>query len=126
MYVFGGITHPSRPENVERTNKLFKIWLKVPTLKEIAFEAVNYCIKQNSLLLQPGVKDLGIPEDFYERFYFSPPYPSDEANPFYWVSPNSGNPPLDVELGWDWDPSSEEEEEREENNEEEENGNENE
>ncbi|ODN03958.1 Kelch domain-containing protein 10 [Orchesella cincta] len=64
MYVFGGVTHL---QHSTRTNKLFKIWLVVPKLKEMCWEALlhyrpDICRQRRSSLLKSG-----IPNEFISR-----------------------------------------------------------
>lgn len=65
MYVFGGVTIPS---NETRINDVYKIWLTVPTLQEMAWSAISrrlhHC-RSSSLQLQ--LMEAGVPWEFTQR-----------------------------------------------------------
>lgn len=57
MYIFGGIWES---ESV-RTNKIFKVHLDVPSLRTLAWEAVDYYAPNLSKLPLSRIKEIGIP-----------------------------------------------------------------
>lgn len=62
MYLFGGTTHTQN-----RTNDLFKMWTKIPKLKEICWEAiVHYCPKLTTIDSNKLIEN-GIPIEFVNR-----------------------------------------------------------
>lgn len=85
MYIFGGVTNIERSL---RTNKVFKMWLKVPKLKEMAWDALtttNDNIKRNK---NQHLLEVGIPRDFVSRVHPAPP---------------GGKPSETVEEAWESD-----------------------
>ncbi|CAG2164332.1 unnamed protein product [Oppiella nova] len=55
LSVFGGVVNTN---HIERTNELFTAWLKIPTLKEMAFDAVLHYIHRNRNETKDNVKPI--------------------------------------------------------------------
>ncbi|CAL8108227.1 unnamed protein product [Orchesella dallaii] len=85
MYIFGGVTHII---NSTRTNRVFKIWLAVPKLKEMCWEALLYYRKDIRQRSRTYLLNTGIPSEFVNRVHPAPP---------------GGQPELGVEEKWDSD-----------------------
>lgn len=85
MYLFGGVTSIERSQ---RTNKVFKIWLKIPKLKEICWEALLSSSENVRKTTREALMEVGIPTEFVNRVHPSPP---------------SGKPGPDVESIWESD-----------------------
>ncbi|CAL8111185.1 unnamed protein product [Orchesella dallaii] len=85
MYVFGGVTSIKRGV---RTNQVFKIWLKIPKLKEMCWDVLLRYNKNLKTLKREALMDIGIPYDFAKRVHPSPP---------------SGKPHVGAESLWDSD-----------------------
>lgn len=61
MYIFGGIEYTE--EDVYRRNNLFKMWLTIPKLSEICWDAITYYNSDlhyfdRKTLLQAGIPNL--------------------------------------------------------------------
>lgn len=70
MYLFGGV---SDIEKSIRTNQTFRMWLKIPSLKDMCWEALlasNQIIKKMS---HQSLMEVGIPKDYARRVHPSPP-----------------------------------------------------
>jgi len=83
MYVFGGVNHI---KNNTRTNQVFKIWLKVPKLKEMAWEAVLSYNKSIKGSTHSELQKLGIPLEFANRVHPSPPSGHGPGTSEHWAS----------------------------------------
>ena len=62
MYVFGGTD-----SHVRRTNKLHKMWLCAPNLKEQAWMKIVSELKRCQGLTKDALRELGVPSNFYHR-----------------------------------------------------------
>ena len=65
MYIFGGVTVPSHET---RINDVYKIWLTLPTLQEMAWNAITdrlHSCRSPSLQLQ--LTEAGVPREFTQR-----------------------------------------------------------
>jgi hypothetical protein len=83
MYVFGGVTHI---KNNTRTNQVFKIWLKVPKLKEIAWEALLHYNKTIRSSSHSELTMAGIPPEFVSRVHPAPPCGHGPGTSEHWAS----------------------------------------
>lgn len=70
MYMFGGVTNI---KSNTRTNRTFKIWLNVPSLKEMAWEVITRTNPNLSQYCKSHVLAAGVPRDFASRLYEDPP-----------------------------------------------------
>jgi len=70
MYIFGGVTSIKRGV---RTNKVFKIWLKIPKLTEMCWDVLLRYNSNLKKLKRDALMDIGIPYDFAKRVHPSPP-----------------------------------------------------
>ena len=64
MVMFGGVTNV---DSTTRTNQVFKIWLRVPSLKEISWEALIYYRPRLVDKSRSELLSIGIPPDFVKR-----------------------------------------------------------
>lgn len=69
MYIFGGIT-----TNTIRSNKLFKMWVTIPKLSAICWEAIMYYYPKVYTKSREELLERGVPIHFVNRIY--PPQPS--------------------------------------------------
>jgi hypothetical protein len=69
MFVFGGVKYTLK----RRTNLLCKIWLRVPKLKEISWEALLHYSQNFKSSTQSELLELGVPSDFVKRIHPAPP-----------------------------------------------------
>lgn len=65
MYIFGGIQY--NDGNIKRSNSLFKMWMTIPKLSEICWEAVTHYNKNLHLFEIQTLRAEGIPEKFIAR-----------------------------------------------------------
>lgn len=77
MYIFGGVTHI---KNNTRTNRIFKIWLTVPKLKEICWEAMLHYRKDIRQRSRSYLLEAGIPNEFVQRVHPAPPQGQADAS----------------------------------------------
>lgn len=66
MYIFGGVTSNNYGELV-RTNDLHKIWVKIPTLSEICWEAMTFYNPSIANQTKEDLLSIGVPRKFAER-----------------------------------------------------------
>lgn len=66
MYIFGGVT-PGTNLDLVRTNDLHKIWIKIPTLGEICWEAMTYYHSSIADKTKEELLSIGIPRKYAER-----------------------------------------------------------
>ncbi|XP_038054315.1 kelch domain-containing protein 10-like isoform X2 [Patiria miniata] len=64
MYVFGGTTSPG---DGKRTNNVFRIWLALPPLTDIALRKVLSLLPDRSKESIASLQDLGIPKNIMDR-----------------------------------------------------------
>ena len=62
--MFGGV---KKIKLTQRTNQVFKIWLTVPTLKEICWEALNHYQPNLKNKSREKILEAGIPQDLCDR-----------------------------------------------------------
>ncbi|VVC92686.1 kelch domain-containing protein 10 homolog [Leptidea sinapis] len=67
MYVFGGIE--PKEDATCRNNKLYKVWLCVPKLSEICWEALLDCYPNLDQVSSGSLLDVGIPRHFINRLH---------------------------------------------------------
>lgn len=65
MYIFGGIEYNEK--DVRRRNTLYKMWMTIPKLSEICWEAVTYYNKNLHRFDLQTLQAEGIPEKFIRR-----------------------------------------------------------
>lgn len=65
MYIFGGIEYNNG--DVKRSNSLFKMWMTIPKLSEICWEAVTHYNKNLHLFDVQLLRAEGIPDRFIDR-----------------------------------------------------------
>lgn len=65
MYIFGGIEYNNG--DVKRSNSLFKMWMTIPKLSEICWEAVTHYNKNLHLFDAQLLRAEGIPDRFIDR-----------------------------------------------------------
>lgn len=66
MYIFGGIESQENGE-LARTNNLFKMWVMIPKLTEICWEAILTMHPQLPLYTAASLRRLGIPDRYVSR-----------------------------------------------------------
>ncbi|CAG7822338.1 unnamed protein product [Allacma fusca] len=66
MLMFGGVTNV---KSNTRTNKVFKIWLTTPSLKEMCWEAVLHYQPDLKFKSRQAVLEDGIPKDLVDRIF---------------------------------------------------------
>lgn len=67
MYVFGGIL--KNQPNPQRINKIFKVWMTVPKLGAIAWDAMLYYhLPQMKTSTKEELLEMGIPPTYVQRF----------------------------------------------------------
>lgn len=64
-YIFGG-SRLKRYETI-RTNRLYKVWLRIPKLSEICWEAIVYYVPTLKMINKLDLLALGIPSEFINR-----------------------------------------------------------
>lgn len=67
MYVFGGIE--PKENTTCRNNKLYKVWLCIPKLSEICWEALLSCYPEMTELNRMILLNMGIPRHFVDRVH---------------------------------------------------------
>ncbi|CAK1545236.1 unnamed protein product [Leptosia nina] len=67
MYVFGGIE--PKEDATCRNNKLYKVWLCIPKLSEICWEAVVNCFPEMTERDRTNLLLMGIPRHFVDRLH---------------------------------------------------------
>lgn len=65
MYIFGGVT--SRDDDFVRTNDLHKVWVQIPKLSEICWDALVYYNPTIADKTREQLLSIGIPRKFAER-----------------------------------------------------------
>ncbi|CAG0902344.1 unnamed protein product [Darwinula stevensoni] len=65
MYVFGGVT--GEVFAPERTNSVYSIWLKIPSLKEMCWEAVLHYAPWLDKVPSQNLVEAGVPQDLANR-----------------------------------------------------------
>jgi hypothetical protein len=69
MYIFGGIQHI---EENRRTRDLYSVWLDVPRLRDMCWEALNVYVRDlDQMHLKTLLKE-GIPKDLTLSLYAKP------------------------------------------------------
>ncbi|XP_021954639.1 kelch domain-containing protein 10 [Folsomia candida] len=91
MYMFGGVADMRLNT---RTNQVFKIWLKIPKLKEICWEAVLHYNKKLRSMSHSELLKMGIPQEFVNLVHPAPPEGPSTSR--HWISnlmqlPESGS-----------------------------------
>lgn len=69
-----------------RTNDVFKIWLKIPTLKEICWEALLHYNSKIRLSSHTELLNMGIPQDLASRVHPAPPCGYGPQTSRHWAS----------------------------------------
>lgn len=64
MYIFGGIT-----TNTQRTNNLYKVWVEIPKLSVIAWEAVLFYYPKMLTIPKNFMLEKGVPMHFVTRVH---------------------------------------------------------
>lgn len=72
MYVFGGIEKTKR-DAPYRTNKAFKVWVKIPKLSEMCWEALTSLWPGLSKADGGVLRQAGVPERFMQRLALEAP-----------------------------------------------------
>ncbi|XP_035234268.1 kelch domain-containing protein 10-like [Stegodyphus dumicola] len=67
LFVFGGVN--SILEN-SRTNELFSMWVKIPSLAEMCWEAILYYIPHIAWLKKENLFEAGVPVHFLNQIVF--------------------------------------------------------
>ena len=67
MYIFGGITW-IREGEVQRTNNVFKMWLVIPTLERLCWEALCDNIPENARLDTKKLGNFGVPKSLLASY----------------------------------------------------------
>lgn len=75
MYIFGGIEYNER--DITRRNSLYKMWMTIPKLSEICWEAVTHYQKDLHCFDRQTLHAEGIPDKFIDRL---PPLRQSPAN----------------------------------------------
>ncbi|XP_055316110.1 kelch domain-containing protein 10 homolog [Sitodiplosis mosellana] len=65
MYIFGGVT--TRNGDLVRTNDLHKIWVQIPKLSEICWEALTFYDPTIANRSKKALLEIGVPRTFAER-----------------------------------------------------------
>lgn len=65
MYVFGGIKYRNNANH--RTNTVHKIWITIPTLKAMAWEAMNFYFPNLREFDKTTLLEIGVPASFVSR-----------------------------------------------------------
>lgn len=68
MYIFGGVT--TGTSDLVRTNDLHKIWIRIPKLSEISWDALTYYHPNIADRSKEDLLAIGIPRKFVERATF--------------------------------------------------------
>ncbi|XP_017865846.1 PREDICTED: kelch domain-containing protein 10 homolog [Drosophila arizonae] len=66
MYIFGGIEYNDK-ETLKRRNDLYKMWMTIPKLSEICWDAITYYNDNLDLYDRKTLLSAGIPKSFTER-----------------------------------------------------------
>lgn len=66
MYIFGGIEYNDK-ETLKRRNDLYKMWMTIPKLSEICWDAITYYNDNLDLYDRKALLSAGIPKSFTER-----------------------------------------------------------
>lgn len=83
MYVFGGVTDMRMNT---RTNQVFKIWLRVPKLKEICWEALLHYQKQIRFMSGKELVGRGVPPEYAKLAHPAPPCGLGPETSDHWAS----------------------------------------
>ena len=69
MYTFGGVFEgtPSIERNTRRTSDVYRVWLKLPKLLTISWEALSYYYPNILQLSRTTLLQLGIPSKIVEE-----------------------------------------------------------
>lgn len=62
MYVFGGITEV----DIERTNDIYKIWIKIPSLKQLSWHSFFLHVKHIDRIDRTLLLEAGVPQEYVE------------------------------------------------------------
>ncbi|XP_059091748.1 kelch domain-containing protein 10-like [Tigriopus californicus] len=71
-YIFGGVTNM---ESNTRSDQLYRTWLTIPSLREMAWEAVNHYCPNLADESSETLMEMGVPREFVSRLF----YGSDQA-----------------------------------------------
>ncbi|XP_030558605.1 kelch domain-containing protein 10 homolog [Drosophila novamexicana] len=66
MYIFGGIEYNDK-ETLKRRNDLYKMWMTIPKLSEICWDAITYYNDNLDLYDRQTLLSVGIPKSFTDR-----------------------------------------------------------
>lgn len=69
MYLFGGIE--KMESSPARTNNVYKVWVKIPTLSEMCWEAITQMRPRLPLAGKDTLLRAGVPERFARRLNFA-------------------------------------------------------
>lgn len=65
MYIFGGIEYNDK--EMRRRNDLYKMWMTIPKLSEMCWDAITYYNDNLDLYDRKALLSSGIPKRFTER-----------------------------------------------------------
>lgn len=68
MFTYGGIVE--KGHTIVRTSDMYSIWLCVPKLKDICWEAILYYHKDLHTLSKPELLSFGLPNEFVQKLEF--------------------------------------------------------
>lgn len=72
MYIFGGIEYNEVQRDMRRRNHLFKMWMTIPKLSDICWDAITYYNRNLHKFDRATLLNAGIPQRYVNRL---PPLP---------------------------------------------------